>query len=65
MKSLNILYAFLGGAIVGCSIALLFAPEKGSDLRSRIKELLKKKGIDFTDDEVEQLVDQISAQIDQ
>ncbi|MDD7342945.1 MAG: YtxH domain-containing protein [Bacteroidales bacterium] len=65
MKALNILYAFLGGAIVGCSIALLFAPEKGSDLRSRIKELLKKKGIDFTDDEVEQLVDQISAQIDQ
>ena len=65
MKALNSLYAFLGGAIVGCSIALLFAPEKGSDLRSRIKELLKKKGIDFTDDEVEQLVDQISAQIDQ
>ena len=65
MKALNILYAFLGGAIVRCSIALLFAPEKGSDLRSRIKELLKKKGIDFTDDEVEQLVDQISAQIDQ
>ena len=65
MKALNILYASLGGAIVGCSIALLFAPEKGSDLRSRIKELLKKKGIDFTDDEVEQLVDQISAQIDQ
>lgn len=44
---------------------LSFAPEKGSDLRSRIKELLKKKGIDFTDDEVEQLVDQISAQIEQ
>lgn len=65
MRTLNILYAFLGGAIVGCSVALLFAPEKGEDLRSRIKELLKKKGIDFTDDEVEQLVDQISAQIEQ
>ncbi len=65
MKSLSLLYAFLGGAIVGCGVAVLFAPEKGSDLRSRIKELLKKKGIDFTDDEVEQLVDQISAQIEQ
>ncbi len=65
MKSLSLLYAFLGGAIVGCGVAILFAPEKGSDLRSRIKELLKKKGIDFTDDEVEQLVDQISAQIEQ
>ena len=65
MKALNLLYAFLGGAIVGCATAVLFAPEKGTDLRNRIKTLLKKKGIDFTDDEVEQLVDQISAQIDQ
>lgn len=64
MKTLNILYAFLGGAVVGCTAALLFAPEKGSDLRTRIKEMLKKKGIDFSDDEVERLVRQISAQIE-
>lgn len=63
MKS--ILYAFLGGALVGCSVAILLAPKKGEDTRKRIKELLKKKGIDFTDDEVERLVDQISAQIEQ
>ena len=65
MKALNLVYAFLGGAIVGCATAVLFAPEKGTDLRNRIKTLLKKKGIDFTDDEVEQLVEQISAQINQ
>ena len=65
MKALNLLYAFLGGAIEGCATAVLFAPEKGTDLRNRIKTLLKKKGIDFTDDEVEQLVEQISAQINQ
>lgn len=64
MKSLSILYAFLGGAVVGCATALLFAPEKGADLRTRIKEMLKKKGIDFSDDEVERLVRQISAQIE-
>lgn len=64
-KALGILYAFLGGAIVGCSVAILFAPEKGSDLRTRIKEMLKQKGIDFSDDEVEQLVKQISAQIEE
>ncbi|MCI5980678.1 MAG: YtxH domain-containing protein [Sodaliphilus pleomorphus] len=60
-----ILYSFLGGAVVGASIAILFAPAKGEDTRKRIKDLLKKKGIDFTDDEVERLVDQISAQIEQ
>lgn len=49
---------------MGCAAAILFAPEKGEDLRARIKELLKKKGIDFSDDEVEQLVRQISAQIE-
>ena len=64
MKGLSVLYAFLGGALVGCAAAILFAPEKGEDLRVRIKELLKKKGIDFSDDEVEQLVRQISAQIE-
>ena len=63
MKNLGILYAFLGGAVVGCATAILFAPEKGSDLRKRIKEILKKRGIDFTDDEVEELVEQISASI--
>ena len=64
MKGLSVLYAFSGGALVGCAAAILFAPEKGEDLRARIKELLKKKGIDFSDDEVEQLVRQISAQIE-
>ena len=65
MKSLSILYAFLGGAVVGCAAALLFAPEKGSDLRARIKDMLKKNGIDFSDDEVERLVRQISTQIEE
>ena len=64
IKYLSILYGFMGGALLGVSMALLFAPESGKDLRQRIKELLKKKGIDFSDDEVEQLVNQISAQIE-
>ena len=50
MKALNLLYAFLGGALVGCTAAILFAPEKGEDLRARIKTMLKSKGIDFSDD---------------
>lgn len=60
MNKLNILYAFLGGAIVGAGAALLFAPEKGEELRSRIKELLRKKGLCCCDSEVDELIDEIS-----
>ena len=64
MKNSGLIYAFLGGVVVGGLAAILFAPEKGSDLRKRIKEILKHRGIDFTDDDVEELVDQISSQIE-
>lgn len=60
MKALNILYAFLGGAIVGCSAALLLAPEKGADVRSKIVSILKKKGIKISDDEVDALVAELA-----
>lgn len=65
IKYLSLLYGFVGGALLGGTLAVLYAPQSGKDLRKRIKELLKKKGIDFSDDEVEQLVNQISAQIEQ
>lgn len=45
MNNLNILYAFIGGAVVGAGAAMLFAPEKGENLRRRIKDMLRKKGI--------------------
>ena len=64
MKNSGLIYAFLGGAVVGALAAILFAPEKGRDLRKRIKEILKRRGIDFTDDDVEELIDQISAQVE-
>lgn len=60
MKALNILYAFLGGAIVGCSAALLLAPEKGADVRAKIAAILKKKGIKISDDEVDALVAELA-----
>lgn len=60
MKALNILYAFLGGAIVGCSAAILFAPEKGEDIRSKICDLVKRKGIKISDAEVDELVAELA-----
>lgn len=62
MKSLNLLYAFLGGAIVGCGAALLFAPEKGSEVRERICKVLRRKGINITDEEVDALVAELTGE---
>lgn len=60
MKALNILYAFLGGAIVGCSAAILLAPEKGADVRAKICDLIKRKGIKISDAEVDALVAELA-----
>lgn len=64
MKNLGILYAFLGGAVVGCAAAILFAPEKGSDLRARIVALLSKKGVKISDEEIDQLVAELSGTVE-
>lgn len=61
MKALTLISAFLGGAIVGCGAALLFTPEKGADVRERIAELLRRRGVKISDDEVDALVAELSA----
>ena len=60
----SMLYDFIGGAIVGAGAALLFAPEKGEDVRARIAELLRKKGILCSDTEIDALVEQLTTEID-
>ena len=63
MKGLNVLAAFLGGAAVGAAIGILFAPEKGEDTRHKIAEILRKKGIRLNRNEMENLVDEIAAEV--
>ena len=63
-NSLSILYAFIGGALIGASAAVLFAPSKGTDLRAKIKETLQKRGIICTQSEIDALVEQLTADID-
>ena len=63
MKGLNVLAAFLGGAAVGAAIGILFAPEKGEDTRHKIAEILRKKGIRLNRNEMENLVDEIAAEL--
>ncbi len=63
MKALNVVAAFLGGIVVGAAAGVLFAPEKGTDTRKKIAELLREKGIRLNRAEMDDLVDQIAAEV--
>ena len=63
MKSLSILAAFLGGAVVGAAAGVLFAPERGEDTRNKIVDALRKRGIKLSRTEMEDLVDEIAAEV--
>lgn len=62
MTAKAIIYAFLGGAVVGLGAALLFTPEKGEDVREKICKFLRRKGIKISDDEVDSLVAELAGE---
>ena len=59
MKNLDIVLAVVGGALVGASLGLLFAPKKGEDLRDDIAAYLKSKGITIKKKKLDQLVEEL------
>lgn len=63
MKGLSILAAFLGGAVVGAACGILFAPEKGENMRTRIADAIRKRGIKLNGKELESLVDDIADEL--
>ena len=60
MKALGYIGAFLGGAIAGTALGMIFAPEKGEDTRSKIagavEDFCKKHDIKLTRKDVDDLV---------
>lgn len=62
-NSLGFIAAFLGGAVVGGVLGLLFAPESGHDTRKKIVDALEKKGIKLSKSEMDDLVDEIKSQV--
>ena len=63
MKAMNFVIGFISGAAIGATCGLLFAPEKGSDLREKIAEALRKRGISLNRQEMANLVDEIAEEI--
>ena len=63
MKSLDIILAVVGGALVGASLGLLFAPKRGEDMREESVDYLESKGIKLKKSKLDQLVDEIQEEV--
>ncbi len=59
----GILAAFLGGAILGGLLGVLFAPASGEETRKKIADALEKRGIKLSDSEMDDLVDEIKSEV--
>lgn len=60
---IGLLAAFLGGAVVGGALGVLFAPESGEETRKKIANALEKRGVKLSKAEMDDLVDEIKSQV--
>lgn len=55
-SSNGVVGAFIGGALMGFAAAILYAPMKGTDLRSLLKKKFSEHSIILSDIEVDELI---------
>lgn len=60
MRTFNVLATFLGGALVGVLAGVLFAPEKGTDTRTKIAEILRQRGIKLSKEDLNDLAEELA-----
>ena len=63
MRASEFVVAFISGAAIGAAAGLLLAPEKGSELREKIVEALRKRGIRLSTKEMSTLVNEIAEEL--
>lgn len=63
MKGLNIALAVIAGAVAGAAVGLMFAPKKGAETRKEIAKYLRSKGVKLPKAELDEVVDEIAAEI--
>ena len=63
-NGVSIFAAVLGGMVIGLACGVLFTPEKGADVRARISEAIKSRGIKLNRKEMENLVDDITDELE-
>ena len=63
MKSVAVISAFLGGAVMGAALGIIFAPAKGSENRACISGFLESHGIKLNRQQIDELVAKIEEKV--